>query len=143
MGKPAEHQALDEQTVRMTGQLKAACILSACPLFPVADPQASAAWYCQHLGFAKTFADADYAMIKRDAVEVHFWRCADPNIARATSAYFRVGDADAVAASMHNVVAGGRIQAPQDTAWGMREFYVWDPDGNLLKFGQELKGTSR
>ena len=24
---------------------------------------------------------------------------------------------------------------PVDRDWGMREFYIWDPDGNLLKFG--------
>jgi hypothetical protein len=25
---------------------------------------------------------------------------------------------------------------PEDRAWGMREFYVMDPSGNLLRFGQ-------
>jgi uncharacterized glyoxalase superfamily protein PhnB len=114
-------------------------ITSACPLFPSADPTASALWYCDHLGFRQTFADADYAMVMRDNIEVHFWRCADPNIARATSAYFRTGDADALARLMQRAADGGRIQLPQDTSWGMREFYVWDPDGNLLKFGQDLE----
>jgi len=30
---------------------------------------------------------------------------------------------------------GGRLSEVADRTWGMREFYVWDPDGNLLKFG--------
>ena len=25
---------------------------------------------------------------------------------------------------------------PEDRPWGMREFYVMDPNGNLLRFGQ-------
>jgi catechol 2,3-dioxygenase-like lactoylglutathione lyase family enzyme len=115
-----------------------ATITSACPLFPSADPVANAAWYCDRLGFRQTYADADYAMVKRDLIEIHFWRCTDPNIARATSAYFRTLDADGLADMMKSASEGGRIQLPQNTAWGMREFYVWDPDGNLLKFGQDL-----
>jgi catechol 2,3-dioxygenase-like lactoylglutathione lyase family enzyme len=114
-------------------------LTSACPLFPAADPAASAMWYCDRLGFRQTYADADYAMIARDGVEIHFWRCADPNIARATSAYFRTRDVDGLACAMARAAEGGRMQDPQDTAWGMREFYIWDPDGNLLKFGQETK----
>ena len=77
-------------------------------------------------------------MVRRDGVQVHFWRCGDPAIARATSAYFYTASADGLAAAMHRAADGGRIQMPQDTAWGMREFYIWDPDGNLLKFGQDL-----
>ena len=29
---------------------------------------------------------------------------------------------------------------PIDQTWGMREFYVEDPDRNTLRFGQEIKG---
>lgn len=29
------------------------------------------------------------------------------------------------------------LQAVARTAWGMDELYVIDPDGNLIKFGQE------
>ena len=29
---------------------------------------------------------------------------------------------------------------PIDQTWGMREFYVEDPDRNILRFGQEIKG---
>jgi hypothetical protein len=36
---------------------------------------------------------------------------------------------------MQRAGEGGRISAPVDRDWGMREFYIWDPDGNLLKFG--------
>ena len=36
----------------------------------------------------------------------------------------------------HFAAAGGRLSAPQDKPWGMREFEVWDPSGCLLRIGQ-------
>lgn len=30
-------------------------------------------------------------------------------------------------------------QAPVDQTWGWREFYVTDPDGNTLRFGERLR----
>ena len=44
-------------------------------------------------------------------------------------------DIDAVHAEMTGAAEGGRISEVQDREWGMREFYVWDPNGNLLRFG--------
>jgi catechol 2,3-dioxygenase-like lactoylglutathione lyase family enzyme len=29
-------------------------------------------------------------------------------------------------------------QGPLDQTWGMREFYVTDPDGNTMRFGREI-----
>ena len=34
-----------------------------------------------------------------------------------------------------------RISEVTDREWGMREFYVWDPDGNLLKFGVPVRAA--
>jgi catechol 2,3-dioxygenase-like lactoylglutathione lyase family enzyme len=31
-------------------------------------------------------------------------------------------------------------QGPIDQSWGMREFYVTDPNGNTLRFGEPIKG---
>lgn len=31
-----------------------------------------------------------------------------------------------------------RITQPTDKPWGMREFYVFDPSGNLLRVAQAL-----
>lgn len=37
------------------------------------------------------------------------------------------------------VTAPARVSAaPEDREWGMREFYIWDRDGVLFKFGQVL-----
>ena len=29
-------------------------------------------------------------------------------------------------------------QGPTDQTWGMREFYITDPDGNTLRFGKDI-----
>jgi uncharacterized glyoxalase superfamily protein PhnB len=108
----------------------------ACPLFAAAEPGVAAAWYRDRLGFAVTLTMDDYAIVRREGAEVHFWRCSDRHIAENTSAYFRTGDVDALHGEMATASDGGRVIPPEDKAWGMREFYVIDPDGNLLRFGQ-------
>lgn len=110
-------------------------IIQICPAFPAADPVASAAWYRDKMGFAVKSTMDDYAIVGRDGVEIHFWRSADTAIAEATSAYVRVDDIAAMHATLAGTADGGRISDLQDRDWGMREFYVWDPDGNLLRFG--------
>jgi uncharacterized glyoxalase superfamily protein PhnB len=114
----------------------------ACPLLAAADPGRAAAWYRDRLGFAVCWTMDDYAIVHRDGAEVHFWRCGDRHIAENTSAYFRTGDVDALYEALLPAADGGRVIPPEDKAWGMREFYVIDPDGNLLRFGQAAGATA-
>jgi catechol 2,3-dioxygenase-like lactoylglutathione lyase family enzyme len=109
----------------------------ACPLFPVADVQKSAAWYRDKLGFkiVNAYPDHGYAILQRDDIEIHLWKCDDPKVAEMTSAYIRPDDIGAVHADLQRAADGGRISDVAEREWGMREFYIWDPDGNLLKFG--------
>jgi catechol 2,3-dioxygenase-like lactoylglutathione lyase family enzyme len=108
----------------------------ACPILPAADIQATLAWYADKLGFTVGGDWGDYGIVHRDSVELHFWKCEDRALAEQSSAYLRVADIDAVHAHMLKAAEGGRISQVQDRAWKMREFYVWDPNGNLLRFGQ-------
>ncbi len=110
----------------------------ACPLFPSSDIPATLEFYRRGLGFAVSLEMANYVIIERDGVEVHFWPCDDHYIAENTSAYIRVDDADSLYKELINQGHEMRIIAPEDREWGMREFYVWDPDGNLLKFGHHI-----
>jgi catechol 2,3-dioxygenase-like lactoylglutathione lyase family enzyme len=114
-------------------------ISAICPQLPVADVRLSADWYGRALGFEVRYQDENTALLSRDGCELHIWRCDNPAIAEVSSAYIRTSDLDALFATMAGAGAGGRIRAPADRSWGMREFYVWDLDGNLLKFGQPIK----
>jgi uncharacterized glyoxalase superfamily protein PhnB len=124
-------------------------LIKACPLFAAIDVGRAAQWYRDKLGFAigHLYPDHGYAIVQRDGIEIHFWKCDDRHIAENTSAYFRVDDIEAVHGDLQRAAEGGRISPVADREWGMREFYVWDPDGNLLKFGvparSAAEGTAR
>jgi hypothetical protein len=100
------------------------------------------AWYRDKLGFAIDLDHGDYGIVHRDGVELQFWKCDDRKIAEATSAYIRVSDIDAAHNALKHAADGGRISAPSDRTWGMVEFEVWDPNGNLLRFGQHRAPTA-
>ena len=118
-------------------------ITQACPVLAAADVAAASAWYRDRLGFSVKLTTPDYAIVSRDAIELHLWRCGERHIAENTSAYLRVDDVDAVHATMEAAAQGGRISPVAEREWGMREFYVWDPDGNLLRFGQPTQAAGR
>lgn len=108
----------------------------ACPLLAAPDPRAAAAWYRDKLGFEVTLVMDGYAIVQREAAELLVWQCPDRHIAENTSAYIRVTGIDTVRAGLDAAAEGGRISPVQTREWGMREFYVWDPAGNLLRFGE-------
>jgi catechol 2,3-dioxygenase-like lactoylglutathione lyase family enzyme len=110
-------------------------LTKACPILPAADVAATAAWYRDKLGFELHLDHGDYAILVRDGIELHFWQCEDRNIAENSSVYLRVEDIDGMHAALSRASEGGRIAPVTDREWGMREFYVWDPNGNLLRFG--------
>lgn len=106
-----------------------------------ADIPAAVDWYRDRLGFEARMTGPDYGIVTRDDIELHFWPCQDRSIAESTSAYLRVDHVDGLHASFEGAREGGRISEVADRAWGMREFYVWDPDGNLLRFGAPVAGS--
>jgi catechol 2,3-dioxygenase-like lactoylglutathione lyase family enzyme len=108
-----------------------------CPQLPAADVNEAARWYRDKLGFtiSRVYPEHGFAIVRRDDIEIHFWTCTERRIAEHTSAYFRVDDVDVLHGTLAAANDGGRLSAVADREWGMREFYVWDPDGNLLKFG--------
>ena len=118
-----------------------ASLAKACPLLAAPDPRVAAAWYRDKLDFRIGLVMDDYAIVEREGVELHFWSCPDRHIAENTSAYIRVTDVDTVWNGLGAAAEGGRISPVQTREWGMREFYVWDPAGNLLRFG-ELDATA-
>ena len=119
-------------------------ITSACPLFPAPQPAAAAAWYERALGFEIGLSRDDYAIVRREGAEIHLYPCADRHIAENTSAYLRVQGVEALRGSMPEALPeGGRISPVARRDWGMREFYVWDPNGNLIRFGEPADDDPR
>ena len=116
----------------------------AIPILPSRSIQATVAFY-QALGFeggAHGF-DSGYAILRRGTLELHFF--AHPALVPSESwagCYLRVQDVDGVyrAFSACPLPRSGipRMDALKDKPWGLREFAVVDPDGNLLRIGQVI-----
>lgn len=116
----------------------------AIPILPSRSVPATVAFY-QRLGFeggAHAF-DPGYAILRRGTLELHFF--AHPALVPAESCagcYLRVQDVDALyrAFSAQPLPGQGilRLEAPEDKPWGLRDFALVDPDGNLLRVGQVL-----
>ncbi len=117
----------------------------AVPVLPCRDVSAIVEFY-RRLGFegGPHESDGSYAILHRGAVELHFFT--HQTLAPAEShagCYLRVQDVDAwyrafaVAALPHTGIP--RMDVLEDKLWGMREFAVVDPDGNLLRIGQIIE----
>jgi len=110
------------------------------PVLPVPDMLEAIEFY-RRLGFEVEPFDDGYAWVRAWGWE--FFRLAfvpslEPG-ASAASAYVHVTDADEwhvamTAAAGDVVVVGGVVDQP----WGMREFAVADPAGNVVRFGRTL-----
>lgn len=108
---------------------------STVPVLASLNLSESAAFYTQRLGFVLTAQFADYVILERDGCELHFYACDNPLIAQNTSCYVRASNTQALYEAFKS--CGADVKPPENRPWGMKELYVIDPHGNLLKFGEE------
>lgn len=106
------------------------------PVLASLDLDQSRVFYGDYLGFETRLQVADYLILERDGAELHFWLCADRRLAENTSCYVRSADTQALHREF--VARGLSLEPPAVRAWGMKELYVIDPHGNLLKFGEPV-----
>lgn len=118
----------------------------AIPILPSSCVNDTLAFY-QRLGFEGKIWGAPYAyaILRRGTVELHFFtdKAVRPGESSA-GCYVRVSDVEAI----HRAFAAAQLprngiprQDPLETKpWGMREFAIVDPDGNLLRIGQPAEG---
>jgi catechol 2,3-dioxygenase-like lactoylglutathione lyase family enzyme len=115
----------------------------AIPTLPCRSVGATVAFY-RRLGFdggAHAY-NGDYAVLRRGAtVELHFFRHEALVPAESSAGcYLRVTDVDRIHRefSAAGLAPRGipRIDRLEDKPWGLREFAIVDPDGNLVRIGQ-------
>jgi len=113
---------------------------SVAPVLPVAD-LARAIGHYEALGFEVTSYDggADYAYANRGDVHLHLvgHHGLDP-LVNTSAVYLYVSDADVLYAQWRMAGLDGRLIAPTNTPYGLREGAHVDPDGNLIRFGSAL-----
>ncbi len=122
-------------------------IEDAVAILPIQDMNASLAFYEDVLGFERGFVadDLSFATIKHGEAALHLLQTDDEASLEASkyhiSVYLWVKGVDRLYQSLADKLsslAEGRVRAPFDQPYGMREFHVKDEDGCLLFFGENL-----
>jgi uncharacterized glyoxalase superfamily protein PhnB len=119
-------------------------LVGAATVFVVSDIAKSIAYYRDTLAFDVTFQYGEpvfYACLCRDEVALHLLAAnKTKQLPGHGSLYVFVKDVDAVHAEL--VERGAKvIKAPQDYAYGMRDFDLVDLDGNCITCGMESRST--
>jgi predicted enzyme related to lactoylglutathione lyase len=113
----------------------------AAPTICVRDMQAALRFYGGVLGFTTVFENGDpvgFAVLKKDAAEIHLTRKADHVASTANVMHLFVDDADALYRRLEG--AGTRIiKRLADKDYGQRAFVFADPDGNRIDVGARLQ----
>ncbi len=107
-------------------------------IFPVLDMKDAASFY-ESLGFmVDEYLDGEYAWVMDSTGEVLHLAVVESldRAANRSAAYLHVDDVDVRRAKW--VTAGVEASPVEDKSWGMREFSIRDPDGNLLRVGRNL-----
>ena len=115
------------------------------PILASRDVEETAAFY-RRLGF-DLLARYDefgptYLLLRRDDVELHFVHSPEVDPSESSGGcYLRLDDAQAVYDEWAPL-ALPEIHPPRDTPWGMREFFLVDPSGNLIRIGTRVAERS-
>jgi catechol 2,3-dioxygenase-like lactoylglutathione lyase family enzyme len=116
----------------------------AIPTLPSRSVKDTLAFYTK-LGFGGKILGAgdSYLILTRGDLEIHFFTHRELRPAESSAGcYIRVLDVQSIyqAFALAKLPQKGipRMDALADKPWGMREFAIVDPDGNLLRIGQTL-----
>jgi catechol 2,3-dioxygenase-like lactoylglutathione lyase family enzyme len=119
-------------------------VLAVAPILPSRDLGATSAFYSR-LGFSEMgLWPGEYLIVMRGEVGLHFFHApgTDPFTSSA-GCYVYVEDADALFVEFERLALRSagipRLQGPpQDADYGLREFAMVDPEGNLLRIGSSI-----
>ena len=116
----------------------------AIPVLPSRSVNDTVAFY-RRLGFEGKIWGAPhlYAILRRGTVEIHFFTHTELRPAESNAGcYIRVSDVETIyqAFTLAQLSRNGipRLDDLADKPWGMREFALVDPDGNLIRIGATL-----
>ena len=109
-------------------------LTEAVPLLAVSDIERGVTFYGDQLGFNCVYADDETAVLERDDVTLHLWRCTDRAILENTACRMQVAGIDELYAQCQarSVVHPNGALALKP--WGLREFTVLDPQGGAITF---------
>jgi catechol 2,3-dioxygenase-like lactoylglutathione lyase family enzyme len=106
------------------------------PIFGVASMDVAVDFF-ERLGFDVKRYDPEYAWVLHCGWEVLHLRVESEHHRTPSTAYLHVRDVDLWHAALTRRAAPATPIV--DEPWGMREFTVTDPDGNVVRVGQPRK----
>jgi catechol 2,3-dioxygenase-like lactoylglutathione lyase family enzyme len=102
----------------------------------VTSLEASIGYYGAQLGFELEWRSGTVASVKRDRTAIML--CEGDQGQAGTWLWISTSDVDALYAELE--ARGARLRhAPANYPWGSRECQVTDSDGNVLRFGADLR----
>jgi uncharacterized protein (TIGR02246 family) len=119
---------------------------AAIPILPAIDLDGTRAFF-RTLGFAAAyFSPPDgrgYLIVTRGEIELHFFSHPQlGSVENCAGCYWRVENADALHAEYARLrlpsAGAPSLSAIENKPWGMREFALVDPNGNLVRVGHDL-----
>lgn len=84
------------------------------------------------------WTDNHYAVMGRDKIEIHFWKCNNKFHPKHPSCYIPVTGVEKRYTEMGQVGVVHPNGSLKTQPWGMREFAISDEDGNMIKFGERI-----
>jgi catechol 2,3-dioxygenase-like lactoylglutathione lyase family enzyme len=114
-------------------------LTSVSPILPAADISRTVSFYREKLAFSVTYQDQSYAIVQRDAVAIHFWK-AENVVPEMTDSgcYVYVRGIE----ELYESLSGQEVIHPngklEKKPWGLKEFSVLDPNGNLIRLGEPV-----
>jgi uncharacterized glyoxalase superfamily protein PhnB len=105
------------------------------PVFFVTDVTAAVRYYVDALGFKEAFRYGTYAGLSFSGCELHLTDSGDTReVVGSGTAYIICDEVDQHYALLK--ASGARLKrALAKRSYGMRDFSVFDPDGNQITFG--------
>ncbi len=107
------------------------------PFLPSADIQRDVAWYQKHVGFEPIRADANYAILKKEALVFHLqWHAGteeDPLLGGSVVKIF-VSDVGATHKDLLMRQTVGVQALRRNTPWGTHEVGFYDLNNNAIFF---------
>lgn len=105
------------------------------PIVPARSIKASAEFYRSQLGFEIRFTEADYGIVDREGLEIHFWGPSGIKPEDSdTMLRVEVDELDELYVDCQHRDLVHPNAPLQDQPWGTREFAIRDLDGHLLTF---------
>lgn len=112
-------------------------LYSAIPQLPYLNEAETLSFYKEVLKFDIMSNWEGYILTKKDAIEIHLWKCNDPVIPKNTGCYIRVNKNIEALYSDYNAKGimheHGKLEIKP---WGMKQFSLLDNSGNIIHFGQ-------